>query len=287
MQCDDCSRAMVYHQATQLALCHYCSASSALPDYCPACHKKLLLFGMGIQRVEDELARKFPLARVARMDSDTMTSPAQFIKLLDDFKAGNTDLLLGTQMVAKGLDFPRVTLVGVASADTSLAVPDFRSSERTFQLIVQVAGRAGRATEGGEVIVQTLHADEPAIQYAMRHDYDGFAAYELPLRQSMQLPPYSRLVRLLVRDESALKCEEAALQLADALQAVFPIGGPVRMMPASVAPIARVRKQFRWHILLSSDQPGQIQARLFDRMETLSRGLSAELIADVDPVTLA
>lgn len=287
MQCDDCSRPMVYHQATQLAVCHYCSRSSTLPQWCPACNRKLLLFGMGIQRIEDELSRKFPTARVARMDSDTMTTAKQFARLLDDFRAGKIDLLLGTQMVAKGLDFPRVTLVGVASADTSLAIPDFRSAERTFQLIVQVAGRAGRASEGGEVIVQTLHADEPAIQMALTHDYEGFAAGELPSRQQVGLPPFTRIVRLIVRHEQAGRAEAAAHALAEKLRSVFAPAGGVRMMGPSIAPIARIRKQTRWHVLLLCEKPGVIQALLADQMDRLAREVPADLVADVDPTNLA
>jgi len=287
MQCPDCSRAMVYHQATQQAQCHYCQHAALLPEYCPACSKKLLLFGMGIQRIEDELARKFPAATVARMDSDTMTSAGQFTRLLDSFRAGDIDILLGTQMVAKGLDFPRVALVGVVSADTSLAIPDFRSAERTFQLIVQVAGRAGRAERGGEVVVQSLHVDEPAIQKALGHDYAGFAEYELPLREQTGLPPFSRMVRLLLRHESAARCEQAAGELAARLRVIFPPERSVGVMGPMIAPIARIRKQFRWHVLLTSPTPGAIQRRLRPVMDSLARDLGVELIADVDPMSLA
>ncbi len=288
MECDACSRTMVYHQATQLGMCHYCQRTAALPEYCPACSKRLVLFGMGIQRIEDELTRKFPVARVARMDSDTMTSASQFVSLLDQFKAGELDILLGTQMVAKGLDFPRVSLVGVVSADTSLTIPDFRAAERTFQLIVQVAGRAGRSERGGEVIVQTLHADEPAIRYAVEHDYTRFAEGELPNRQAVGLPPYCRLVRIVIRHESPIRCEEAAEELAKRLRELLGVpGDSVRMIGPMIAPIARIRNQHRWHIMLFCSQPGHIQRLLYDHMDRLSREIHAELIADVDPTNLA
>ncbi len=287
LHCDDCSRTMVYHQATQMAMCHYCQHTAALPDYCPACSKKLLLFGMGIQRIEDELARKFPVARVARMDSDTMSSAAQFTQLLGDFRDGQIDILLGTQMVAKGLDFPGVSLVGVVSADTSLSIPDFRSTERTFQLIVQVAGRAGRAERGGEVIVQTLHADEPAIQRAVEHDFEGFAAAELPSRRQVGLPPYGRLVRLLIRHPSPVQCEEAAMRVAERLAEILPADSGVTMMGPLIAPIARIRKQHRWHILLKCPTAGTIQKHLAAHMADLTRLTPADLTADVDPVNLA
>ncbi|MCJ7545007.1 MAG: primosomal protein N', partial [Phycisphaerae bacterium] len=213
--CDHCTRAMVFHQTTQLALCHYCQHTAPLPEYCPACRGKLLLFGFGVQRIESELARKFPHARTARMDSDTMTSPRQFRKVLEEFSTGELDILLGTQMVAKGLDFPRVSLVGVVSADTSLAIPDFRASERTFQLVVHVAGRAGRSDVPGEVVVQTLHGDDPAIRLAAGHDYDGFAAGELELRRQAAMPPFVRLVRFVIRHADATKAEDSAGTLAE------------------------------------------------------------------------
>jgi len=285
LTCDHCTRAMVFHQATQLALCHYCQHSVLLPEKCPACARKLLLFGMGIQRIESELARKFPAARVARMDSDTMTSPRQFRKVLDGFAAGDIDVLLGTQMVAKGLDFPRVSLVGVVSADTSLSVPDFRASERTFQLIVQVAGRAGRSDLPGEVVVQSLHAEEPAIRFAAAQDYDGFAAFELPNRKETHLPPYSRMVRLVVRHGDPLKAQAAAETLAARI-ALLLAGETVTTIGPQPATVKKIKNLFRFQILLICDKAGSIQQRLYPAFDTLCRNLGAEVVADVDPVVL-
>jgi primosomal protein N' (replication factor Y) len=284
-QCDSCTRPMVFHQATQLVMCHYCQHTAALPEYCPVCRGKILLFGLGIQRIEGELARKFPLARVARMDSDTMTSAAQFKRVLDEFGAGQIDILLGTQMVAKGLDFPRVSLVGVISADTSLTIPDFRASERTFQLIVQVAGRAGRADIPGEVIVQTLYEDEPAIQFAVKHDYDGFAANELPLRQDAHLPPYWRLVRFVIRQEDASKGQDAATQLAARLRSALP--PEVVILGPSQAGIFKIKNQFRFQVLLMSPKAGLVQQYLHRRLAACLKGLTADIIADADPMTLS
>jgi len=285
MKCESCSRAMVFHQATQLVMCHYCNRTAALPEHCIACGGKLLLFGLGIQRIEGELARKFPAARVARMDSDTMTSPRQFRKVFDDFSAGELDILLGTQMVGKGLDFPRVSLVGVVSADTSLTIPDFRASERTFQLIVQVAGRAGRADTRGDVVVQTLHADEPAVQLAARHDYDGFAEIEMSQRQEALLPPFTRMVRFIVRHNQQLKAEAAARELAGRLgRLLAPVG--VAMMGPAPADIPKIRDQFRFSILLTAQRAGAVQQVVGGRMAALLRDVHAEVIADVDPVNL-
>ena len=285
MGCENCSRAMVYHQAMRLALCHYCGATAELPAACPACGKKLVLFGLGIQRIETELARKFPQAVVARMDSDTMTSPGQFRKVFDDFAAGEVDILLGTQMVAKGLDFPNVTLVGVVSADTALALPDFRASERTFQLIVQVAGRAGRGERPGEVVVQTWHPSDPAIRFALQHDYAGFAAAELPLRASVGVPPFARLVRILVRHSKPERAEAAANKLGQLLRGLFG-RQDVRIMGPARAGVYKVRKLYRFEITCCCPRPGHIQNVLAPQMPTLDRHIGAEVIIDADPMSL-
>jgi len=284
LECENCTRRMVFHQATQMVMCHYCQETASLPSHCPACGGKLLLFGLGIQRIEGELARKFPEAAVARVDSDTMSTPAQFRKVFDAFDAGELDILLGTQMVGKGLDFPRVSLVGVVSADTSLAIPDFRAAERTFQLIVQVAGRAGRAELPGEVVVQTLHADEPAIQYASEHDYDGFARWELPLREDARLPPFSRMVRFIVRHEKHDRAREGAAALHEALSRHLPAGSI--MWGPSEAGVLRIRGHFRHQILVISPRAGLVQKALAGRMKSITRDIHAEVVADVDPVNL-
>ncbi|MFW5733024.1 MAG: replication restart helicase PriA [Planctomycetota bacterium] len=284
-ECEQCTRAMVFHQATQLAMCHYCQSTAPLPERCPACSGKILLFGMGIQRIEGELARKFPTAVVARMDSDTMTSPKQFRKVLDDFASGEVDILLGTQMVAKGLDFPKVTLVGIASADTSLAIPDFRASERTFQLIVQVAGRAGRAGGGGQVVVQTLHGDEPSVMYASSHDFEGFARWELDSRKETNLPPFSRMVRFIARHKDLARAEEGANQLADRLRASLDPEAAMLMGPMPAA-VKRIREQFRFQVLLITAKPGVVQQAIAGRMGEIVRDNPAEVFADVDPIAL-
>ena len=285
LTCDRCTRSMVFHQATQLAMCHYCQDTTSLPEACPACAKKLLLFGLGIQRIEGELTRKFPAARVARMDSDTMTSSRQFHQVLNAFAAGGVDVLLGTQMVAKGLDFPRVSLVGVISADTSLVIPDFRAAERTFQLVVQVAGRAGRADLPGKVVVQTLHPDEPAIRYAATHDYDAFAAAEMPLRRDADLPPFCRMIRFVVRHRDVARADAGAQELAARLR-TFLADAPVRMVGPMQASVAKIRSLFRFHLLLYFHRPGAVQKLIAPRMADLLHHIPADVTADVDPLQL-
>ncbi len=283
--CENCTRAMVFHRATQLAMCHYCGHTVQLPERCPACGGKILLFGMGVQRVEGELLRKFPEARMVRMDSDTMTSPGQFRKVFDDFAGGKLDILLGTQMVAKGLDFPRVSLVGVVSGDTSLGIPDFRSSERTFQLIVQVAGRAGRSELPGQVVVQTLHADEPAIRYAVNHDCDAFVQWELPLRRDANLPPFSRMVRFIIRHRRPDKAQSGANEFARRIRRILP-PAEITVTGPQVAGVPKIRNQFRFQVLMISRDPGVVQEILGREMESLSRNIPAEIVPDVDPLYL-
>jgi len=285
LACDQCTRLMVFHRATQLAMCHYCQRTAVVPDRCPSCGGKLVFFGYGIQRIDSELSRKFPDARVARMDSDTMTSPKQFRQVLDAFRDGELDILLGTQMVAKGLDFPRVSLVGVVSADTSLEIPDFRASERTFQLIVQVAGRAGRAGRAGEVVVQTIYQDEPAIQFAIGHDYDGFAAGELPSRQQVGLPPFRRLIRLITRHRDVGRAEHAAGYLASELRDIMP-ADRVTIYGPQPAAVRKIKNQFRFQVLLAFSPGGLVQELLLPRIESLCSHASAEVLADVDPAQL-
>ena len=196
--------------------CHYCLAVNPLPDKCPHCGKKLSLFGLGTQRVEEELARKFPDLKFARVDSDTMRSSKDYEALLGRFAKGEIQVMLGTQMIAKGLDYPNVTLVGVISGDTALALPDFRAAERTFQLITQVAGRAGRGDAPGRVVLQTFLPDDPTIQAAIRQDFVGFAKTELVSRREVGLPPFARMVRIVLRDQDS----------GQALQIFRRTGGP-------------------------------------------------------------
>ena len=285
LTCDNCSRPLVYHRATELAMCHHCEHTAAVPERCPVSGGKLVFFGYGIQRIEAELARKFPDARVARMDSDTMTSTRQFKEIFDRFAAGELDILLGTQMVAKGLDFPRVSLVGVASGDTSLTIPDFRASERTFQLIVHVAGRAGRSDLPGQVVVQTIYPEEPAIRFAAEHDYDAFAEWEMPSRRAAGFPPFTRMVRFIVRHGESLKAESGAAKLAPKLRALLP-GDEVTMIGPLPCGVVRLRNKFRFQILLTAPRAGLIQQCLGPHMQSLTRDIGAEVIADADPISL-
>lgn len=226
MPCEACDAAMVLHRGRhmprgQLVRCHHCLAEQLVPAICPVCGKKTISLGLGTQRVEEELAREFGLAAgedLLRVDSDTMASARDYFAALDRFARGEARVMLGTQMIAKGLDFPGVGLVGVISADTALNLPDFRSAERTFQLVSQVAGRAGRGNEPGLVIVQTMSPGATAIRCAARHDYFGFASAELAVRAGAGLPPLARMARIVCRDTVLGKAEQASETLARALR---------------------------------------------------------------------
>jgi len=274
------------HLASGYALCHYCLAQTLVPEKCPLCGTNMVMFGLGSQRLEEEIAKKFPTARLARLDSDSMQSQ-DYYKVLRDFGNGRIDILVGTQMLAKGLHFPNVTLVGVISADTALWVPDFRANERTFQLISQVAGRAGRSVKKGMVFIQTFLPEQPAIQFALKHDYDGFVRTELKQRENCKLPPFWRLAVIGMRDvkyEKLTKAAEAMRQSIDSIigrnKIFVTVRGP---MPA---PISRIQRFHRMQIILQASDARPIQ-QLLARLRALGPVRPAVKVAiDVDPVSL-
>jgi primosomal protein N' (replication factor Y) len=274
------------HMNYGYAICHYCLAQTLVPEKCPICGKGFAMIGLGSQRLEEELARKFPQARVSRIDSDSMAS-GNYYNLLRDFGEGRIDILAGTQMLAKGLHFPNVTLVGIISADTCLYLPDFRANERTFQLISQVAGRTGRSAKKGTVFVQTFLANQPAIKFAVAGDFEGFVKQELRHREACNLPPFWRLAVVVMRDMKFEKLEAAARQMRQRIDTVIgreelqaTVRGP---MPAV---ISRVQRFHRMQITVQAPQATTLQ-RLF-------AGLRAErpirpgvkIAVDIDPVNL-
>ena len=271
------------------AICHYCLAKTLVPKRCPLCKKKMTMIGLGSQKLEEELIRKLPNARISRLDSDAMAGKDthRYYRVLKDFADGRTDILAGTQMLAKGLHFPNVTLVGIVSADTSLSLPDFRANERTFQLISQVAGRAGRSAKRSVVIVQTLLADNPAIKFALKHDYDGFVEAELPHRQACNLPPYWRMAIVTLRDTKFDKLTEASEamkwrldRIVDQYTLEVKVRGP---MPAT---ISRIQQFHRIQIIVQAPNPTPIQ-QLFAELRSGPPIRPAVKVAiDIDPVNL-
>jgi primosomal protein N' (replication factor Y) len=302
IQCKYCDTTMTYHRtagvrpehlttaegvhAGQLH-CHYCLAVNPLPATCPACGKKLSLFGLGTQRVEEELKSKFPDLKFTRVDSDSMRGRGDYEKTLGQFARREIQVMLGTQMIAKGLDYPNVTLVGVISGDTALALPDFRSAERTFQLITQVAGRAGRGDAPGRVVLQTFMPDDPTIQAAIKQDFVGFANSELKHRREVGLPPFTRMVRIILRDEDLDKLLKLSEELAAKLRgAIEKQSNAVLMKGPMPCAISRIAGYFRYQIVLSSLRASSLQSVLADVREKGGIAKSDRIAVDVDPVSL-
>lgn len=274
------------HISYGYAVCHYCLAQTLVPEKCPLCGKGMAMIGLGSQRLEEELAGKFPEARALRIDSDSMQGK-DYYRVLRDFGEGKINVLAGTQMLAKGLHFPNVTLVGVISADTCLYVPDFRANERTFQLICQVAGRAGRSAKKGVVFVQSFLGHQPAIQFALNNDYDGFVKEELKHRKACNLPPFWRLAAIVMRDRNFEKLEAACAAMREKIDGIVErcnlktiVRGP---MPS---PISRIQRFHRMQIIVQAPEAATVQ-RLFASLRAGAEVRPAVKVAiDIDPVNL-
>ncbi|MFQ5749553.1 MAG: primosomal protein N', partial [Planctomycetota bacterium] len=256
--CRRCDVAVTYHRGRNRALCHVCLEETVPPEICPACGAPLSLVGVGTERAEAALAKLFPQARIARMDRDTMLRREMYEQILGDFGSGKLDILLGTQMVAKGLDFPDVTVVGVLNADTALHHPDFRAAERCFNLISQVSGRAGRSHRGGKVVVQTWLPEHPAIQAAVRHDYRGFARRELEERDTFHFPPAARGVRVVLESPDRTKVEGMAREAIRKLQAAAAPG--CMLLGPAPPPVERLKGRLRRQILVKAVPPRAMDA---------------------------
>ncbi|MCC6908719.1 MAG: primosomal protein N' [Phycisphaerales bacterium] len=301
MQCEHCDVAMVYHRDRDLprgglVRCHHCLAEQLLPERCPTCGKRIVTFGMGTQRIEEEVLRLLPGVidehEMQRMDSDSMHSARDYYDVLDRFRVGQIRLLIGTQMIAKGLDFPNVRLVGVVNADTAISLPDFRSAERTFQLVSQVAGRCGRGEHPGIVVVQTFQPNHPAVQCAARHDYLGFVQSEIPQRQYAGLPPVGRMARIVVRDSDHVQATRRAEQLAEALQGFVNAmsggdGKPAAWIkgPAPCA-LSRIADHYRVGIEIIAPSAATVQRLLTDLRNAGLAVSDVNTAVDVDPASL-
>ncbi len=290
MSCPRCSVHMVFHATTGLAHCHYCSARLTIPTLCPMadCDGRLVRFGMGTQRVEAELGLKFPQARVRRMDSDAMQHARDYVEVLAAFERRAFDVLVGTQMIAKGLDFPFVSFVGVVSADTALALNDFRAEERTFQLVLQVAGRSGRGDVGGQVVVQTFAADTSPILHAVKGDYEGFANEELRLRRVAGLPPWTRMMRVVLSDKRSSRAEKEAKKMVGAIEETLQRADiKARVFGPQPALIQRLRNQYRFEVQLTfATSAAMVSAIDAFQAEGLLRAGATNVVVDVDPISL-
>jgi primosomal protein N' (replication factor Y) len=286
-RCKHCAIALVYHASEQRLRCHYCDYQVPPPELCSSCGAPdTALLGVGTERLEEDVRAQFPQARVARLDRDTATRPGAVARVLSDLATGRTDVLVGTQMVAKGHDFPGVRLVGIVNADQSLHFPDFRASERTFQLLTQVSGRAGRGRAPGRVILQTFHPEHYAIRPVVAHDYERFYREELRERRALAYPPFGRLARAVVSGPDEAATLAAAEQLAELTRSAAP--GDVEILGPAPAVLARLRGRYRFQILLKAAVQAPLrEAALALREATtkLPRDLRATL--DLDPQSMA
>lgn len=286
-QCAHCDLALTFHRMRSALVCHYCGFESAPFARCPACNQDGMRYqGLGTEKLHAEIEAKFPGKVCQRMDSDTMTSPGSHQRVLDAFRDGNIHILVGTQMIAKGLDFPNVTLVGVVNADVGLHLPDFRAAERTFQLLAQVAGRAGRGSKGGQVLVQTYTPEHPCIMLAAKHDFETFASQELLLRQAHQYPPFQRMARLIVRSEKEESANEFAETMAGAFREAMKQGGHLRLLGPAECPVFRLNDYYRFHFQLQSESSAVLHNVLREVITVVKPPSGVEFQVDVDPYSM-
>jgi primosomal protein N' (replication factor Y) len=288
VQCQNCSIALTYHKSRQRLECHYCGYSIRPPKQCPKCNAEYMYFvGDGAERVDEYLREQFPAARIARLDRDTVRTKREYQQVLGAFANGEIDILVGTQMVAKGHDFQRVTLVGVVAADLALGRPDFRAAERTFQLLTQVAGRAGRGELSGQVLVETYYPEHYAIQYAAQQDYVSFYEKEAHFRRILHYPPFTALATVLVRDRKVENAIRWSRALAEYF-APFEEHG-VKILGPAAAPLARLRRDYRFQFVLKSPHRSALAKALAGAVAfcTAKELPATAVIVDVDPANLS
>jgi len=283
--CPNCSVALTFHRHIARLSCHLCGHTAAVPKKCPACGKDALIYaGFGTEKVESTVAHIFPKATVRRMDADSMTRKEAYRETLRNFRTGKIDILVGTQMIAKGLHFPNVTLVGIINADLALHLPDFRAGERTFQLLTQVAGRAGRGETPGEVFVQTYTPFSPSIQFARHHDFAGYFQQELEFRERCDFPPFKHAVLITVRSghegRAKLSAETLVRRLKESFGAEFILGD------ATAAPLEKLQGQFRFHILIRGEAIMRLSRLVRETFDKLPFPEDVTVTVDVDPYQL-
>ncbi|MBE7536786.1 MAG: primosomal protein N' [Opitutaceae bacterium] len=283
--CAHCSVAMTYHRVDETLRCHLCGDVRPSPVRCPQCGAPDIRWrGLGTQRVEEAVRRVLPKARVERMDADTMSKKNRFRQILGEFRTGKIDILIGTQMIGKGLDFPNVTLVGLIDADISMHVPDFRANERTFQLLVQVAGRAGRGDRAGEVVVQTFTPHAETIQFSRRADFEGFAEAELRMREQFKYPPYRHLIHHLFRGPSEEKLKFFSEQWARKVESVF--GGRLELRGPAASPIEKIKDLYRWQLWYFTPSVSKVIGELNRLRIDFPWPEDITQVLDVDPANL-
>jgi primosomal protein N' (replication factor Y) len=288
-RCVNCSISLTYHRREHRLICHYCGYSAPVPARCPACGSEYLYYvGEGTEKIEQKFAELFPGARVARLDRDVARRAGQYQRLLADFRQGKIDLLVGTQLIAKGHDFPGVTLVGVVSADLGLGLPDFRAAERTFQLLTQAAGRAGRGEAPGRVLVQTFYPEHYAIRLAAEQNYAGFFSKEMSFRRLMHYPPVTALANVIAEDTKLEQAARVASRIGTFMTGIESRSSGIKVLGPSPAPLARVEGRYRIQFLLKSVSRSRLNAllrQLADHCEEQGIPPRAVMI-DMDPVSV-
>jgi primosomal protein N' (replication factor Y) len=286
VECPECKLPLTFHQSMRKLLCHYCDRKEAVPQVCPECnHAQLRFGGTGTEKVESFVARMFPTARIERLDTDRVKKKGEHERILTDFQKQKIDILIGTQMITKGFDFPNVTLVGVINADTVLTLPDFRSTERTFQLLTQVAGRAGRGEKRGIVVIQTMNPGHYAIQSAKTHDFNAFYAAEIKGRHELFYPPFSRLVNIIIRDMDEKRVTDFSQNVRDYFVARYKDMNVQVLGPAPL-PFYRLHGYFRWHVMLKLDFSVPFGVEEKKGIDALLKQTSTQYMIDVDPVNI-
>ena len=288
--CPNCRVSLTLHHLENSVVCHYCGHHELLPSHCPECGGKYLRpFGAGTERVTAELAKEFPQARILRMDVDTTRTKGAHERILGQFERRQADFLVGTQMIAKGLDFPGVSLVGVVTADTALNLPDFRAGERTFQLLTQVAGRAGRGGVPGEVVIQTYTPDHYSIIAAEGHDYELFVRQELEFRERLNYTPFTMLGRVLVSGPDERLTMQLAEEIAQRCRGWVQggLGEGVEILGPAPAPLSKLKGRYRWHVLVKHPRRPELED-LFDMVNNgaYDREENLRVSVDIDPISL-
>jgi primosomal protein N' (replication factor Y) len=289
-KCPNCSVTLTHHLKNRSLQCHYCDFRIQAPGDCPKCQgHRLQGMGIGTERLEQEIRLLFPETQIGRMDRDTTSKRRSHLQILKRLESGSIDILVGTQMIVKGHDFPNITFVGVVSADTSLHFPDFRSNERTFQLLTQVAGRAGRGEVLGEAVIQTFNPDHYSILRAKDHDYIGFYQEEIPFRKALGYPPFSRLINFRLIGNSEKRTKAVAEEMGKIAQALLKkgVGKGIEVLGPSTAPFAKMRGKFRWQMLAKGESPQllhQFARGIASGMEVQIKGKGINLDIDVDPI---
>ena len=288
LECPNCDIALTHHKDSNRAVCHYCEFTVGAPSRCSECDFEGIRFaGLGTQKLEAEVRSRFPDYECLRMDSDTMSKHGSHEEALDRFRSGEIRILLGTQMIAKGLDFPNVTLVGVINADTALHLPDFRAAERTFCLVTQVAGRTGRGEKGGRVLVQTFNPENPTLQAAMSHDFVRFAELEIPQREQFGYPPFRRLARFVVRGERESQAGAFANTLGEKIRSFIQKDElDITLLGPCAAPLSKLRGKYRFHMFLNSESLSPLLKLIQEVTESIKTPDEIQWIVDVDPLDM-